>query len=456
MLTPETWSRRYADALSIDVIRRRAERRGKPAEGLDGMPLEQAIIALHRLLEDVVLITGQSLEIILSEVGRALAHAKLLYTDPYAPLRAGYECDESAPIYVPTVLTGPAGGGKSVLRMIIGRLLSGSTFVRIDDQHRSVPMIDYIQATVGNHRSVGGVLRQLAGPEIRAGHAKIPESHLPDECRRWLHLSGVCLFSIDEAQKLTQSSKASTLATRLLLASQDIRVPWMVIANYSLFSKLVTRPAEAVQRLLGRPRLLLPDTADSVDWKNLLLEYAKVLKNVCRFSLIKKGNHLWAYCAGIKRLLRILLVEAYTNSRLRGAKRMVWADVEAAYASKSYRFFRRQVEALIAHASQGEPLGDDLLCPFPDALTGDAGAAYAEGLRGERQARVSKAQVEAAMMAKERAGIALLKKDYSTTVGSNGSKAGRKKRSAKHSLQSLQEAGRRTVDKLGVRSRNKA
>ena len=134
---------------------------------------------------------------------------------------------------------------------------------------------------------------------------------------------------------------------------------------------------------------------------------------------------------------------------------MVWADVEAAYASRSYRFFRRQVEALIAHASQGEPLGEDLRCPFPDALTGDAGAAYAEGLRGERQERVSKAQVEAAMTAKERAGIELLKKEFSTTVGSNGSNAGRKKRSAKRSLQSLQEAGRRTVDKLSVRSPKK-
>ncbi len=80
---------------------------------------------------------------------------------------------------------------------------------------------------------------------------KVSQARLPVECARWQRLCGICLLGVDELQFMAASDTATTLITQTMLAIAEVRIPWFVTANYSLARKLLSRPSEAIQRLLG-------------------------------------------------------------------------------------------------------------------------------------------------------------------------------------------------------------
>ena len=412
MSSPDSslYSRRYAEALIPGVIRARAECHGVVADGLLECGVEEACYKLEIELKAVLLITDQLENIIKQEIGRALAHAKYVYKNSKEALRVAYTGVDLDAGIAPTFVTGLAGVGKTRLRLAIQRVLTGRQTISIDASHPELPLIDYVNGTVGQKSSVQAVLRSLSSPEVENGDVKCSADELPKECARWLRMSGVCLFGLDEMQFMSQSSSASTLITRTLLALMDLQVPWFVIGNYSLVWKLLDRPSEAQQRLLGRAIVIFPDAPGSSDWRALLCEYQVVLGEALDFSLLNYSLELWNLCAGLKRELVKLLVISYKIARSSGASVMSWEHVRQAFASVPYAASRTDVNLLIAHAGQNGLARKDLRCPFDGPEVRERLSSYGDQLRLARVANIARVSVEASMNARELAAIKLIKR----------------------------------------------
>lgn len=404
------YASRYEDALAPGVIKHRAESHGSPVEDLMSVGVEEACQKVECGLKEVLLVTVQLEKAIRAEIERALSHSKVVYRSPGATLGAAYSGVAPGDGTPPSFVTGLAGVGKTRLRIAIQRILVGDRQISLDAAHPSVPLIDYVDCVVGKKASVSAVLRTFASPGIAGGKARIGQEELGWECARWMRVSGVCLFGGDEIQFMAQSSSASTLITRTLLALAELQVPWFVIANYSLGWKLRSRPPEATQRLLSRPVVLLPDPPVSEDWAALLSAYQVVLDEAVSFSLVDHRVELWNLCAGLKRLLVNLLVLSYWMARSAGSPKASWAHVRQAFNSVRYATARDDVNLLIAHAGQKTSLRKDLLCPFDGPEVQAEAEVFEDQLRAARQATVALRTVQASMNRQERDAIAYINK----------------------------------------------
>ncbi len=439
----DVWARRYREALAEGVIKRRATVGGKAIRDLEGEPIEVACSKLHDGLRAVFLPTARCCELIRNEVERALAHAVKIYTHPTVVLRAAYSDFALGDTYVPTLISGPAGSGKTQLRLAIGRVLSERTELCVDEAHPTVPLVEYADCVIGSQRSVAGVLQTLASPEVAKGNVRLREADLPRACARWQRVSGTCLLGVDEMQFMAQSSSASTLITRTMLSIAEIQIPWFVIANYSLGWKLASRPAEATQRLLGRPTLLLPDRPDSEDWSSLLKEYALVGEEAFGFQLLDHTVDLWNLTAGLKRELVKLLVHAYRVARRSGSSVARWEHVEAAFHSLEFSVSRRDIDLLIAHSGQGVSRRADLLCPFSGNEVNEQAQTYEESLRAVRAAALAGKVIAAAMNSGEKEAIQGLKASDGGADSADSSQAVSPKRRGKRTVQGMLAAARR-------------
>ncbi|QTD46518.1 hypothetical protein [Ottowia testudinis] len=445
---PAIWAGRYSEALEPGVIRRRAETHGEVVRGLEAMEIEVACDRLLLGMQYVNLVTDQAESIIRRCLERALAHAQLVYADPTAVLRAAYSGVAVREDNVPILLTGLAGVGKSRIRLSISRVLTGRDHVVVNEAHPRVPLIEYADCKIGQQASVLEVLRPLANPEIASGHAKVRRSEISARCAEWQRVVGCCLLGVDETQFMAQSDTASTLITRTLLAVADVGVPWFYIANYSLIWKLLARPSEAVQRLLGHPIVVLPDSPMSEDWQGLMREFGVVLDEAYEFKIEERSIELWNLCAGLKRELVKLLVHAYRVARQSGATRVTWCFVLQAFHSAMFSAPRRDVDLLIAHAGQGGELRRDLRCPFdgPEIVT--RSAAYQAQLHEARTAAVARASVQGAMTGEEKAAVDAIERAAQPMARPRG-KVVALRRSKPRSLEQLLQAGRDIRESLG-------
>jgi len=401
-LDPAIWVKRYEEALEPGVIKLRGESRSRPVQSHMTMDVEAACKALKEGMEEVVLVTVQIERIAITLIRRALAHAKAVYKDPRTVLMAAYEGVAIEDFVMPMFLTGLAGVGKSRLRVVLRRVLSGRAMIQLDASHPAVPLIDFIDGNIGRKASPSAVVKSLVEDVLGAGGWGSKGGSV-EEGARVIRLSGACLLGVDETQFMAQSAKASTLITRTLLMLGELQVPWLVTGNYSLAWKLRKRPSEALQRLLGDPVVMLPDSPGSVDWAELLKEYQVVLRDVLDFQLLAYRVELWNLCAGLKRELVKLLVLSYRTSRLAGATKVSWSHVGRAFASVQFCVSRDDISTLISHAGQGGKLRADLLCPFDGPEISAGVNDYSDKLRQARSAEVAKATVRASMNLQERA-----------------------------------------------------
>ena len=171
-----TWTRPYEDALQPGVIKTRGETRGSALGDLAALDVEGACLAMDMALKAVVLVTEQGEAIIKGQIQRALAHAKLVYNDPYAALKAAYHGLVAEDGVVPTLITGPAGAGKSAMRTALNRTLFEREMICIDKTHPPVPHVSFAECVVKQQSSLSGVLRTLASPEIAAGQVKLSQA----------------------------------------------------------------------------------------------------------------------------------------------------------------------------------------------------------------------------------------------------------------------------------------
>ena len=448
--SPERWTQRYREALSADEIRRRAEVKAIPVECLDSMPIETACIRLEAGLKGAFVASAGVCEIIRFLCERALAYAETTYAEPKRILHWAYRGVDNSDPYMPIVLTGLAGVGKTELRVALRRVLSSRTEVVIDSSHAKMPLIDYAEALVYGQRSVGQILKLLLEKPSAGRKEKLLEADLPKEITRWMRLRKTYLFSVDELQFLAQSSTTSTLVTRTLLAFAEVGIPWFAVCNYSLIWKLLRRPAEAKQRLLSSPVILFPDSPDSPDWLRLLEEYEIVCASSFAMKLSEYRMELWNLCAGLKRELVKLLINAYRLARHRNAASATWRDVCNAYLTPAYEASRKDIEALIVSQGQGHYLAPDLRCPFVNEEASAAAADYAQNLRKARSGRVAKEVVKASMTATERSAIDSIEKTAVAhqAAAANVSELSKRPRQ-RPTLTSLQDAGWKRRLRLG-------
>jgi hypothetical protein len=408
---------------------------------------EEAKRNIEIALKRIFILGDHSLQILSNEIERAKAHANIYYHNSKATLDRAYMDIAEIEPYMPTCLCGPAGVGKTQLSKALIRIFGNPVTTNLGPDHGDVINYGYSRISIGSQRSISQILRPLAKPEISAGKVRVFEADLPNECGLWQAKIGGCLFGIDEMQFISQSSNASTLASNVLLACAEVKLPWFFVANYSLIWKFLDRPPEIRQRLLHRPVVLLPDSPDSEDWKNYLTEVDTVLREILNFNILEYSTQLWNYTGGIKRLVVLIILLSYVRSRDQNSEVIRWTDFEKSYISQGYMSDKKAVEELIAYSIQGGDLRKDLRCPFPEVREiSEQIEKYKEHLRNARNRRLIESLKESAINKDEKIALKKVTSAFSE-VSTEGNKVGVKRSVPKaKTVVNLQEAAKRFKD----------
>lgn len=393
------WVGRFEALLDIETIRQRAAVTVSPISGLLAMPLELAHTRLEHALKTIFYPTTQCLSILKRLVGVAYAHCVDVYPNNRAFLSGIYASEPPLAEFVPPIcLTGLAGTGKTEIFKAFGRLCDSNESVMIDADHPPFQIRGSQLVTVKARSSPKDVLRCLAQGEGSP-------TELIINGRKLAYRDGLALLLTDEFQFATGSENANARVAQMLLSLGYLGLPFVYAANFSLINRLQRRPGEEQHRLLSNPIVLIPDCANSVDWRNTLAAQCSVAPDVFIFDPLMDAERLHAYCAGRKRAMAKLLLLAFRDQYHRG--RVV--DLEAihrAYLSTGYAGYREETEILATQAiqSRAHPKRKDLWCPIP--LTGNAATAFLEAAVSAREELVADAELIAALTREEKRGVA--------------------------------------------------
>ncbi|WP_156115014.1 transposase [Pseudomonas sp. ML96] len=259
----------------------------------------------------------------------------------------------------PVCLTGLAGVGKSGTIHALRKALPDKYILKMKHLDGVVEACSswYISA-----RGVAGgkqaLVALLGGERIPGDTAK-----LIGECARRSARDGVSILLLDETQSLGSGS-GPVKAADMILTLASIGVPVVYVSNYSLIHKFKDGRAENKQRILSSPELMLPEKADSQDWRDFVFECVRV--GGCSFSAVVDDLVfvLHRYSFGLKRLAVHLICIAYLEARALGRSSIVVSDIERAYKSLEFTSSRGDVEELNRIAVTGKSSRKDLLCPF--------------------------------------------------------------------------------------------
>lgn len=435
------WIDRFAPIANIKAIREKTQLRVDPLHSLESISAQEAADRMKDAWEATFYPTEGSCQILQEVVHTAASHAARHHPNIKAHIAQSYAGTVDIEPYVPMLLTGPAGTGKTQLRKALERLFPGPSTIAIHDGHGEFPLVSFRSITVRGRNSVASILRPLASPDVTVSDKALKLANLYDSCAHWQYVCGVCCIAVDELQFLTQSNTASTLVTQVLLGLSYVRVPNLVVANYSLVHRLKRRNSEELQRLIGRPIILLPDGPDTKDWSSVLNEYQRVVPGVYGFNFSDCAPALWSYTAGLKRELVKLLVLSYKLTRRTGNKLVVWTDVESAYLSAEYSVSRSDVEMMVLHGVSSAALREDLQCPFP--MVSSEAEKFNAALRGSREAKVAAAALQASITVTERKAVDFVKKVLggSASATTKSSSSAPKSKRVKSTAESIKSAG---------------
>ncbi|MHA4868702.1 hypothetical protein ACXZ1M_13480 [Duganella sp. PWIR1] len=395
------WSKRFQDILDIDEIKRRAGRPARQLLSLEKDTVEHACSRIDDELQEIFVATSRAVEILHKFIEHAHSHSLSRYLDMPMFLRQCYDGENDTEPYLPYILTGPAGTGKTQLAHALMRILPQSSTIQPDPYHPAIPLIAARYVAIKTIKKLSGVLQTLAGPTSGLGTLGSRAATSIDACARWQYICGTSLLIADELQFISQSSQASTRIAQVLLGLSYLLMPTVFIGNYSLIHRLRKRPQEERQRLLGRPLiLLLPDLPSSADWAAVLTEYQRAVPGVYQFDFVEKRNELWSLCAGLKRELIKLLIVGYRQCRRRGKTTVSWEDIEFAYRSPDFFDQRTDIEELIVQSIDGTKGRDDLRCPIPTDLSLEN--EYLQALKDVRAKKVAEVVIWDAMTKDER------------------------------------------------------
>jgi hypothetical protein len=232
--------------------------------------------------------------------------------------------------------------------------------------------------------------------------------------------AGLSFLLADELQFATRSVNANARVTTLISSLSRVGVPFGYVANYSLGHRLRRRYQEETQRIVDRPRFLLPESIDSADWQATVDAHIEVAPDIFKFHRVDAARLLHRCTAAIPRLLRKLLVLTYAFAR-RGARHTVdLKDVLTAYNSVEFSVHRADVLLMQQQNASGliaDPKRMDLWCPFelPPPVVERA----RQDEERDREERIRHQFLLSSLTKNERDGYELLGKLRNKNVGSN-------------------------------------
>lgn len=386
------WVERFASLTNKDEVRRGVAVPPRPFLDYQKLRPKQASEEFKARLNEVYFPSVQCVEIICEWVELALEHCQRHYHDSRNFLATVY--GEGVPfpeLRPPICLTGLAGTGKSKLLRAFGRLMppdtsfeasDGTTFRR--ESHRII--------TVHARNSAADILAELTGQDRSAGT-------LSGIARRRAYRDGWAFLGFDEFQFLTQSEKANTRLTQLLMLISYIGIPCVYASNFSMLYKLMCRSQEDRQRLLVNMRELAPEHPDSDDWSGLLGWHKSIAPDVFEFDAKADAAAIHQLTAGINRAESRLLELAFGNA-MKSGRAVGLRELEITYKSADYAVYRADVELLakLPFSTSLQKKHKDLWCPI--SITQTLGS-Y-EAFSAKRQERVGAAAIEASLTAAER------------------------------------------------------
>lgn len=361
--TGNIWVDRFPE-LTDSQIRTRIAQHGPVLTDLGQLQPSEGAIKLRYGLESVFVATSSIVSILTDMLDMCRAHSASMYATPKQYLERAYA--KTLPImpYRARCLTGPAGVGKSSLLEAFIRLVPPPSTICVDENHEGIQMRSYlllsVQSRVGRKNLLAGLIESItSNPAPCTDMNRMAEAL----CRQ-IYLTGIPILMADEFQFASGSTRANTLVTQLLHQLAELGAPFVYGANYSLVHRLMSRPQEDRQRLLSNPIILLPDTAQSIDWVNTVAGYLAVAPEVFDLDANRHAVALHRYSGGVKRLLVRLLYLAYAQAPGGRMRKVRLEDVEKAYKSTAYAADRVDLEIVMRQAIERKQLRSDLWCPF--------------------------------------------------------------------------------------------
>jgi hypothetical protein len=366
---PQIWLEWFDRFQNKEAIRLAAYHAGELIHDLHELTPESAALRLEQVWSKVFVPSPQHVDILsnLLDQARTFAIASFPTIKDYNRLR--YDLQSATHVKQPIrCLTGLAGVSKSSLVQAferICRLQFDGEFITETQRIRIYPVR---REVIDGHQAVRGVLKSLANPLAINGsngqQIDVLMAHVSD----WLMATATSLLIVDEMQFFTQSNTANTRTSQLILSLANLRPPLLFVANYSLVRKLMQRPHEEKDRLLSSPIILNPPGRGDACWVDVIKEYFAVSPGTFQFDPVEYADLLHQYTAGLFRALKRLLILAYGIARTNGIHVVTVDDVKAAYRSREYCSYRRDVEDVISLGISNflEERRPDLLCPFSE------------------------------------------------------------------------------------------
>jgi hypothetical protein len=322
------------------------------------MPL--AAESFSETLKKIFIPNQFSLDLILEAASRARAHSiQNLGTEKQYHARIYYPPEDEV---FPTCLTGLAGVGKSETISALRRILPGPVKLVTSHCQSGHILNSHWYASARGKASGRQQLADFLGGEITG---RVNTAKLLVECRRRVNRDGVSLVLLEELQH-TNTGQGASKVTDLLLTMSGIGIPMIYVANYSLVHKLMKRNSEDKQRLLSEPRVMLPDAPNSTDWYDYIQACLTVSNQRLCADFEELATEVYRWTFGVKRLVTLLLKQAYIEARQAGSDIVRMNDISRAYRSVPFTTNRIDVEdlqrlAIQRHGGSGRP---DLICPF--------------------------------------------------------------------------------------------
>lgn len=339
-------------------------------DGRDGDKLaEQLDSALRGFFQS----DRQIRKIIRYFLSTAQAHAEThLVADP-AYVRGLYNDHPWGEAVRPAIcLTGLAGTGKSDLLRALSRVL-GTAMPHAVVGHSNLSLLPLWHLSAADGIGLNTILRpfleppcDLNGSDVRSRKAA-SSSLLMTLAKRVSWRDAVCLLLVDELQYVSLGSDANTLVTAFLVKLLGIGPRVGFCANFSLLHKLLRRKQEDHQRLLSRPLVMEPLTAEDLDWVAYLGQVRSVAPDVLVFDPRQISASMHLYTFGTRRLVVELVVLAFRIARERSQKGTVGGqELLVAYRHRDYTVNREAVEMLHKQAILKRQIREDLWCPLLD------------------------------------------------------------------------------------------
>lgn len=378
-MTSNPWCARFEPFLNRQVIKQRATIAAVPLENLSGESPERAKALLLHSLERLHYVNDQELDILECFMHRAHAYMGTAYPDLHTFLARLQSERLELETMPPVCLTSLAGAGKSELLKAFARVLPSDEMVSLGAPFTTSFELQALKSIVVRAKdSLLQILSQFLPPDCqprievqpdgtsRTVYPKVPLGLATELAARKSYSSGHAIHVLEELQFLTGSASASTKVVQALMTISYLNTPMIYAANFSLCHRLMKRPQEERDRLLGDLIVLLPELPGSEGLMGVLDEYQVVMKEVLSFNLKDEATEIYNMTVGIKRKIKQLTVEAYANFRSSRDDRMTMAHVRAAYRSRTFSAMREDVKAIQEQAMSRKVVRRrlDLWCPF--------------------------------------------------------------------------------------------